>query len=180
MPRGLRTGAARLRRLLLQLTRWLLGGGLAAIAGLAVLQVALRYLFANSITWVEEVSVLAMLWIAWIGAIHLWLDRSHIAVDLLLPAAGPGRRLAASVFDLAAIAGGLALAWAAQATIDAFGGLLYGSVEWPGEVKYLPVQVGGIGLAIAGLLNLLAAPGEDAPARSDAGAASGAESRERS
>ncbi|MFC3231083.1 TRAP transporter small permease [Marinibaculum pumilum] len=157
-PHWLRTGAARLRRLLLQLTRHGLGAGLAFMAGLAVLQVVLRYVFADSITWVEEISVLVLLWLAWIGAIHLWLDRSHIAVDLLLPDAGPRRDLVASVFDLAAIAGGLALAWAAETTLAAFGGVLYGSVEWPGEVKYLPVLVGGAGIALAGLLNLLAGP----------------------
>lgn len=152
----LRAGAARLRRLLLGLTRHGLGAGLAFMAGLAVLQVVLRYVFANSITWVEEISVLALLSLAWIGAVHLWLDRSHIGVDLLLPQAGPWRARLMAAFDLAAIAGGLALAWAAEATIAAFGGVLYGSLELPGEVKYLPVLAGGIGLALAGLLNLLA------------------------
>ncbi|MEQ8348516.1 MAG: TRAP transporter small permease subunit [Sneathiellaceae bacterium] len=145
-----------MRRLLLGATRHGLGAGLAFIAGLAVLQVVLRYVFANSITWVEEISVLVLLWIAWIGAIHLWLDRSHIAVDLLLPHSGPWRARLIAAFDLAAVAGGLALAWAAEATIAAFGGVVMGSLELPGEIKFLPVLAGGIGLALAGLVNLLA------------------------
>ena len=161
----LRTGPAGLRRLLLRLTRHGLGAGLAFMAGLAVLQVVLRYVFADSITWVEEISVLVLLWLAWIGAIHLWLDRSHIAVDLLLPDAGPRRDAIAAIFDLAAIAAGLTLAWAAETTLAAFGGVLYGSVEWPGEVKYLPVLIGGAGIALAGLLNLLAGP--DRPVRTE-------------
>lgn len=168
-PSGGRRGAARLRRLFLALTRHLIGAGLAFIAGLAVLQVVLRYVFANSITWVEEVSVLVLLWMAWIGAVHLWLARGHIAVDLLLPSAGPWRRGVATALDLAAIAGGLLLIWAAEATIAAFGGVVMGSLEIPGSVKYYPVIAGGAGLAFAGLLNLLAG---------DAEAGAGAEAEE--
>lgn len=160
----MREGAARLRRLFLGLTRHAIGAGLAFIAALAVLQVVLRYVFADSITWVEEVSVLVLLWIAWVGAIHLWLARGHIAVDLLIPAAGPWRRGLAAVLDIAAIVFGLALVWAADATIAAFGGVVMGSLELPGEVKFYPIAAGGAGLALAGLLNLAAGLQPDAEA----------------
>jgi len=162
----LQAGAARLRRLLLGLTRHGLGAGLAFMAGLAVLQVVLRYLFAASITWVEEVSVLALLWIAWMGAVHLWLARGHIGVDLLVPTVGKGRDRLNRLLDLSAIAGGLLLVWAAQATVAAFGGVVMGSLEIPGAIKYYPVVFGGAGLALAGLVNLLA----DSAARPDGGA----------
>lgn len=160
---GLQAGAAALRRLLLALTRHALGAGLAFIAGLAVLQVVLRYVFAASITWVEEVSVLVLLWIAWTGAIHLWLARGHIAVDLLIGGEGRGRELLNRVLDLAAIAGGLLLVWAAQTTVAAFGGILMGSLEIPGAIKFYPVVVGGAGLALAGAVNLLADIGARTP-----------------
>jgi TRAP-type C4-dicarboxylate transport system permease small subunit len=142
--------------------------GLVALVLLTALQVVLRYFFAASLSWVEEVSVLLMSWTSWAGAAVLWLRRTHIAVDIVPRALGArGRRRFDRALDWLALAGGLALARVSVDTAAMFGGVEVGGLGLDGSIKYYAVIAGGLGLASAALLNLLApagdAPGDAAP-----------------
>jgi len=143
-------------------------GGIAALVLLTALQVALRFVFAAPLSWIEEVSVLLMSWTTWAGAAVLWLRHAHIAVDVVPRALSPGaRRRFRQALDVLALAGGLALARVSVTTAAMFSGVEVGGLELDGSVKYYAVIAGGLGLALAAALNLLApserGPGDAAP-----------------
>src|SRR5262249_44655495 len=72
--------------------RHVLGASLLLLIMLTLMQVMLRYLFRHSIDWVEEISVIVLTWLAWLGATLLWLQRRHPAVDILAGALSPSAR----------------------------------------------------------------------------------------
>lgn len=136
--------------------RHAMGGGLLALIGLTLVQVALRYLFGHSITWIEEISVVVLTWIAWVGATLLWLMRRHPAVDIVI--SGVTERVRAALhrsFDVAAVVLGVGLTVASLQTIDMFVGIELAGLGIDAAVKYQPILAGGIGLAFAGIVNLL-------------------------
>ena len=84
--------------------RQALGASLLLLVLLTLMQVALRYLFHHSIDWVEEISVIVLTWLAWLGATLLWLQRRHPAVDILAGALSPPARLLLHrLFDATAV-----------------------------------------------------------------------------
>lgn len=157
----------RLRALLKGALRQVCGATLALIVTLAFLQVVLRYGFAASIVWVEEVSVLLLLLLCWLGAVHLWLTRKHILVDLVARR-GRARRVADRALDVAGLAAGAALAVVSLETLTAFRGIEMGSLELDASLRYYPILAGGAGIAVAALVNLLD-PGPEPDAGSGAG-----------
>lgn len=143
-----------------RLVSWLsqtVGALLLLMLTLAFLQVMLRYFFAASLLWVEEASVMALVWMAWAGAALLWLTHGHLAVHLLTGNRSVRLRpwLGRAVNGLAVV-GGLALATLSWETITAFQGIRMGSLELPASIKYYPVAAGGIGLAFAAAIDLWA------------------------
>ncbi len=145
----------RLRALFAWLLERLIGALVLFMVALAFMQVVLRYGFSAAILWVEEISVMALIWLAWLGITYLWLSRSHIAVDLLptlLPPAGERRlRLAIELLGLLA---GATLAFISLETLEMYADMDLGSLEIDASLKYIPVTAGGVGLALAAALNL--------------------------
>ena len=136
--------------------RHALGASLLLLIMLTLMQVTLRYLFRHSIDWVEEISVIVLTWLAWLGATLLWLQRRHPAVDILAGALSPSaRRQLHRLFDATAVVVGIGLAVSTAGTIDAFAGLELAGLGIDSAIKYQPVLAGGAGLALAGLVNLL-------------------------
>jgi TRAP-type C4-dicarboxylate transport system permease small subunit len=143
------------RRAILVL-RHALGASLLLLILLTLMQVTLRYLFRHSIDWVEEISVIVLTWLAWLGATLLWLQRRHPAVDIAAGALSPSaRRALQRLFDAAAIVAGVGLVVSTAGTIDAFAGLELAGLGIDSAIKYQPIMAGGGGLALAGLVNLL-------------------------
>ncbi|MFO1157299.1 MAG: TRAP transporter small permease subunit [Reyranellaceae bacterium] len=138
------------------LLRQAMGAGLLLLVGLTLMQVGLRYLLHHSIDWVEEISVVVLTWLAWVGATLLWLQRRHPAVDLAIGALSPtGRLQLYRLFDVAAIVLGIGLAISTRGTIAMFDGIELAGLGIDSAVKYQPVLAGGVGLAFAGAINLL-------------------------
>ncbi len=156
----------RLRNVLI----WILGRVIGIIVGglviLAFSQVILRYAFGSSLFWVEEVSVMALIWLAWLGIVYLWLTRSHIAVDLLgeVVSARTRNRMAMGI-DVLALIGGVTITLVSFDTLDIYSGMEMGSLEIDASFKYYPITFGGICLAIAAFLNLLDGMRRIEPAR---------------
>ena len=128
----------------------IMGARLVALVSLDFLQVVLRYLLGDGFTWGGDVAVILLLTLAWLGAGHAWLARSHIAVELF--ALPPALRAA---LDVVAIAGALILAPQLVATIDAFGFIDLPSLPVSASVKYWPVALGVAFVAIAAAIDLL-------------------------
>jgi TRAP-type transport system small permease protein len=133
----------------------ILGTLLVALVSTTLLQVTLRYAFSASLVWAEELSVLLLIWMTWIGAAKLWLDRRHIEVDLFTNSmSSKARQRFDAVCDVLMIAFGIALCVFASKTVDVNTGLELAALKIDSTIKYRPVQVGGAILAIAAILNL--------------------------
>ena len=145
----------RIRVRVIGLLEALIGLSILILTVLACVQVLLRYAFGGSLFWVEEVSVMALIWMAWTGASLLWLKGDHIAVDLLtasLSSAAKGRL--ADFFDLLVAVGAAAVGLASLETLRAFAGIELGTLALDSTVKYYPIPVGAFALALAALFNL--------------------------
>jgi len=126
-----------------------------AMTGLAVLQVVLRYVFASSLIWVEEVSVIIMLWMTWLGVSVLWLTQSHIAVDFLTGRLSQRiNRVLAVIFNGIAIIIAGAILWVSRETLSTMVGMELDTLAIDLSIKYYPVPVGAVGLGLAALLDL--------------------------
>lgn len=57
-----------------------------------LLQVISRYVFNMSLIWTEEVSLFAVVWLAYIGASLAVIKRKHLRIDLLVMHLSPKKR----------------------------------------------------------------------------------------
>ena len=55
---------------------------MAIMTVLVFLQVVMRYVFANSLSWSEEMARFIFLWLSWIGASYAVKERSHFRVEM--------------------------------------------------------------------------------------------------
>lgn len=79
-----RSGAlASLELAFVRLNQWLVIGLMASMAVLVFVNVVMRYLFNQSIVWVEEVTQYEMIWVAYLGAGLALREGRHVAVDTL-------------------------------------------------------------------------------------------------
>lgn len=151
----MRTMEKAVRSALTWLAQRAIGLLVAVLVVLAATQVVLRYGFGASLLWIEEVSVILLIWLAWIGVTYLWLTGAHIAVDLVPSMVNEtARRRLAYLADALALAGGTVLFLTSLKTVSIFSGMDLGSLEINAAIKYYPVTAGSAGLAIAAALNI--------------------------
>lgn len=55
---------------------------LAIMTILVFIQVVMRYVFRNSLSWSEELARYIFLWLSWIGASYAVKERSHFRVEM--------------------------------------------------------------------------------------------------
>ncbi|HEX2116001.1 MAG TPA: TRAP transporter small permease [Alphaproteobacteria bacterium] len=100
-------------RLLARIERWLLpllAGLLAFITVGVFVQVVLRYAFATSFLWGEELSLFAFIWCIFLGAAICVRRRQHFAFDLPPDFLGPrAARIQRLLIDLLVLAAALLL-----------------------------------------------------------------------
>jgi TRAP-type C4-dicarboxylate transport system permease small subunit len=65
---------------------YLLVGSLAFSVALVFLQVVMRYVFQQSLSWSEELARYLFLWQIWIGASFAVKERRHLRIEMLLNA----------------------------------------------------------------------------------------------
>ncbi len=119
---------------------------LLTISVLAVAQVVLRYVFANSLFWVEDISTIAFVAMIWVAAPALWLSREHLLLDVL-PIAHT--RAGAIIADAAMIAAGAIAAVASFETAAAFSVLVLPVFDLDYGFKVYPITGGLVLLVIA-------------------------------
>ncbi|MGR3434225.1 MAG: TRAP transporter small permease [Shimia sp.] len=144
---------ARLRAGMAAGLRVVLGALLAGLVGLEVTMVALRYLFAEGIVWGRDVTILAMATMAWLGAALLWLERTHLAVDLL-PARLIGGRAWRGATELVGLAAFLALIWNVARAMESAAFIVLPTLGTSAAVKFWPLAAGAVALVAAVGLNL--------------------------
>lgn len=124
----------------LRANRFVVAALLASMAVLVFANVALRYVFGLSLSWVEELTRYMMIWIAWLAAGLALRDGAHIAIESLqqaLPSVGFHLlRLAVLATMVAFFA---AVAWL---------GWRYAMFAWRQETAVLRLPLGAVYLAI--------------------------------
>lgn len=55
---------------------------MAAMTIIVFVQVVMRYVFSNSLSWSEEMARFIFLWLSWIGASYAVRERSHFRVEM--------------------------------------------------------------------------------------------------
>lgn len=138
------------RSALLRLSAVLAGGLLAALVTLDAVQVVLRYALGRGFAWGGEVAAILLITLTWVGAGHLWLARSHVAVDLF----GLGGTWVRGAIDAGLVAGALALLPALASTVQGFGFIELPALGVPASIKYWPVAGGVAFLGVAAALDL--------------------------
>jgi TRAP-type C4-dicarboxylate transport system permease small subunit len=73
----------RFDRDLVRANRFVVGGLMLAMTVLVFANVVLRYLFGNSLPWVEELTRYMMIWLAYLGAGLALRAGTHVAVEVL-------------------------------------------------------------------------------------------------
>ncbi len=59
-----------------------LGGALlAGIVGLISIQVVMRYVFENALSWSEELTIWFFIWFIWLGISYAFKERKHVKVS---------------------------------------------------------------------------------------------------
>ena len=89
-PAARRSLLDRLEHLVVRLNQGLVVALMASMAVLVFANVVARYLFDSSVIWVEELTQVQMIWVAYLGAGLALREGRHVAVDTLqdlLPAA---------------------------------------------------------------------------------------------
>lgn len=129
--------------------------GVGTLITLAIVQVLLRYAFGSSLHWAEEVSVVLLFWLTWVGTVRLWLSGDHVRVDLIMKLLSEAaQQRLKNTIDLIAIVFSLALFLASLEGLDAYAVLGMDSFDISASIKYYPVSLGALGLLLAAAINL--------------------------
>ena len=70
----------------------LLVSSLAFTVGLIFIQVIMRYVFRNSLSWSEELARYLFLWQIWLGASFAVKEHAHLRIEALVDHLSPSRR----------------------------------------------------------------------------------------
>lgn len=143
------------RSFFIKTLQFVIGLCVTTLVGLALCQVVLRYVFGASLIWVEEISVMIMIWMAWLGASLLWLNGSHICLDIITAMFSTRAKCVfASLMDVLMLMAAVALFLVSIETVRAFAGLELSALSIDLSIKYYPVPIGAVVLFFAALLNL--------------------------
>lgn len=103
-----------------------------------------RYVLNATPTWVEQVALLLVMFIAFLGAAVGVHENTHLSVSVLRNAVSPRvNNILALVSDIAMAGFGALMLWfGAQLTIFKWGSLIP-LLQWPEGLRSLPLTIGG-------------------------------------
>ncbi|MXV95729.1 MAG: TRAP transporter small permease [Gemmatimonadetes bacterium] len=150
-----------LNRALVALETWAAGGLLVTVSAVVLLQVLMRYLFAQPNPWSEEVSRFCFIWLSLLGASLAVEHRAHFRFEQVTKKLAPrakrvveaGARVAVLVFSLLLIGTGIAL-------IDLTAGERSPALNLPVALVYAAAPVSGVLMVVHMVAGWV---GEDAP-----------------
>lgn len=153
-----------LRLAISNLIKWVLVIMLLLMTLVLFAQIVFRYFFEMPLVWSEEMALVLMLWITFLGAALLLESKEHISIDFLVEMMSPSSQrmvaIAAAVlmliFNLALTYGAFLVVQATAASITPGMGI---SVGW----HYGGAMIGGLLLAVVSLEQLLECFGLTAP-----------------
>lgn len=123
-----------------RIRKFLFVPAIVAVIGILFVNIVDRYVFdgALGLSWVEELSVIIMIWLVFLSVFAIDQDDSHIKVQILrLPP-----RLQECLEDLAIVLFVGFLVWSTWALLPRMFSI-YAALGWPIEVGYYAILVGG-------------------------------------
>ncbi len=88
------------RKLWDHLEEYLLVSSLVVTVFLVFMQVVMRYVFQNSLSWSEELARYLFLWQIWLGASYAAKKKAHLRIEAFLDLVPPGARRGVDLFAL--------------------------------------------------------------------------------
>lgn len=125
------------------------------MVGINVLQVVTRYFVDKVITWIEDVSILSVLCIAALGVSYAWLKGEHLIMDItdeLYPE--KLKKALWIICQLVAVVAGVKLAQLGIYNAELNLGVKATGLRYDESLRYIPLIVCGVLLAVAAVINL--------------------------
>lgn len=146
-----------LNRILDKVMFYLLAASQAALVGICVLQVISRYIFNYSFTWVEEISILILVWAVWIAACLATTKATHLRIALIDDYLGARSNLVIRIIlNCLGTTYFIAVIFASRTVLDAMSFTTFSSLpSVPLNATYASVTFGSI-MLVYYLIRLLA------------------------
>lgn len=176
-PKVSDSAVRRVNTVLAVVERLTVGLLLASIVVLVVTQVVARHLLDTPLVWTEEAARFALVWLTFMGAALLALEKGHIVVDLFAsPQLARIRRVAEFAASIVQIVACAVVAYAAVEYWSFLGDTRSPALRVPMRVVYVSTA---IGFGLWSLHTLAAIPDvlRRRPSDADAGAADGDEAQ---
>jgi len=128
-----------------------------------VLQVVMRYVLGNTLSWTEELAILMFAWLT-LGGLALGVyEGFHVRLDLLISYLPPVLRLVAEkAIGILTIAFGGYMAWSGERFFDMTRGSISAAIGYPIEFLHGLAPVAGALICLFAINGLFAAPRPDA------------------
>ncbi|WP_118138168.1 TRAP transporter small permease [Oceanicella sp. SM1341] len=127
------------------LVLWIAGAGLVLLIAIFGWLVWGRYVMNSTPTWVEQLALLLVVFISFLGAAVVVHDEGHLSVDFFRDALPPRGRLWVSVFnDLVLALFALAMAWFTWQLVLFKWRAKIPLLGWPEGLRSLPLVVCGV------------------------------------
>jgi TRAP-type C4-dicarboxylate transport system permease small subunit len=160
MPGLLVRGVGRLAELAASVLRFSLALALFVMLACIVLQVVMRYVVGNTLSWTEELAVLMFAWTT-LGGLALGIHEGfHVRLDLLLDALPSVLQvwLERAIGLLTVVFGGYVV-WSGERFFDFTRGSVSAAVGYPIELLHILAPIAGGLVCLFALNHLLAGPG---------------------
>ncbi|PSM17600.1 hypothetical protein C7T96_14865 [Nitratireductor sp. StC3] len=146
------------KRLLVRIVQWLLMLMLLAITGVMFAQVIWRYLLQSPLVWSEELALLLMVWMTFLGSALMLERREHVAIDQFVEWLPPAlNRLAQIVGALVVLAFNCALTYGAFVIAETARESIMPGLKISSAWQYIGVLIGGGLLVLVSLEALVQA-----------------------
>lgn len=126
-----------------------------SMVSINVLQVVTRYFVDKVITWIEDVSILGVLCIASLGVAYAWLKGEHLIMDItdeIYP--DKVKKVLWVICQIVAIVAGIKLVQLGIYNAQLNLGVKATGLQYDESLRYIPLVVCGVLLAIAAIINL--------------------------
>lgn len=133
-----------LKQVVLKLVHWLLMLMLLTMTGVMFAQVIWRYLLQSPLVWSEELALLLMVWMTFLGSALMLERKEHVAIDLFVEWLPPAlNRLAEVAGALVMLAFNCALTYGAFVIAETARESIMPGLKISGAWQYIGVLIGG-------------------------------------
>lgn len=129
---------------------------LLGLVGINVVQVATRYFISVTVTWVEDISILGILWIAAIGVPVAWFKGQHLIMDITDKFYASWLKEACWwILQIVGAISSYSLIDMGIYTMELNRGFIATAVGYDEALRYLPLAVCGVLLGLAVLFSII-------------------------